>query len=190
MIVKTSYGENILIGKRPVFYREFFEANIIQVNDLLFELNNVDSFNIISKKINKTNFLVWIGLRYSIPPDLKHNNTSSLPFCFASSPSLKIDEKVFDVLEKKSKDFYVLFISTKVQCPNNSENQKREFKLTYVQLEHVFSLHHVASIESYVKAFQYKVLNNILCTNTKLCKIGYTTDARYDSPSVKLNPKL
>ena len=30
-------NKNILIGKRPVFYREFFEANIIQVNDLLFE---------------------------------------------------------------------------------------------------------------------------------------------------------
>ena len=30
--------------------------------------------------------------------------------------------------------------------------------------------------ESYVKAFQYKVLNSILYTNTKLCKIGFITD--------------
>ena len=30
--------------------------------------------------------------------------------------------------------------------------------------------------EAYVKAFQYKVLNLILYTNTKLYKIGYTSD--------------
>ena len=162
----------------PVFYRRFFEAHTIQVNDLLFELNNVDSFKIISKKISKTNFLAWAVLRHSIPPYLKNDNTSSLPFCFASSPTLKIDEKVFDVLEKKSKDFYALFIRTKAQYPNNSENLKREFKLTDVQLEQVFSLPYLVSIESYAKAFQYKVLNNILYTNTKLYKIGYTTDDR------------
>ena len=30
--------------------------------------------------------------------------------------------------------------------------------------------------EPYLKAFQYKVLNSILFTNKKLCKIGYTQD--------------
>ena len=30
--------------------------------------------------------------------------------------------------------------------------------------------------ESYVKAFQYKVLNSILYTNAKLCKIGYIAE--------------
>ena len=32
------------------------------LNDLLLHLNNADSFNIISKKISRTNFLIWAGL--------------------------------------------------------------------------------------------------------------------------------
>ena len=32
------------------------------------------------------------------------------------------------------------------------------------------------SFEAYIKAFQFKVLNSILFTNTKLCKIGYISD--------------
>ena len=35
---------------------------------------------------------------------------------------------------------------------------------------------HIVCFEPYVKAFQYKVLNSILYTNFKLCKIGYIAD--------------
>jgi len=38
------------------------------------------------------------------------------------------------------------------------------------------NLPHSVVLESYFKAFQYKVLNNILYTNKKLFKIGYRTD--------------
>ena len=87
-----------------------------------------------------------------------------------------IGNKVFDVLEKKSKDYYALFISTKAQYPNNAQNLKHEFDLTDNQLEQVCKLPHNVSSEPYVRAFQYKVLNNILYTNTKLYRIGFTTD--------------
>lgn len=87
----------------PIFYKGFFDS-VIYVKDLLFELNTNDSFNILSKKIAKTNFLVWAGLRHSIP-------SANLP----DSPSVMIGNKVFDVLEKKAKDYYAFFISTKTQ---------------------------------------------------------------------------
>ena len=40
----------------------------------------------------------------------------------------------------------------------------------------LFLLPHMVCSEAYVRAFQYKVLNFILYTNTKLHKIGYITD--------------
>ena len=40
----------------------------------------------------------------------------------------------------------------------------------------IFHLPHDVAFEPYLKAFQYKVLNSILFTNKKLCKIGYTQD--------------
>ena len=44
-------NKEIRINNKPVFYKNFFESGIIYVNDLLFHLNNTDSFNIISKKL-------------------------------------------------------------------------------------------------------------------------------------------
>ena len=64
-----------------------------------YHLNNTDSFKIIKNTINKTNFLVWTGLRHSVPKHLKESNVQSTSLC-----SFIID--VFDVTKKKSKHFY------------------------------------------------------------------------------------
>ena len=70
-----------------------------------------------------------------------------------------------------------MLISKKAQLPNSSLALKRDFTLTDDELRKVFLLPHIVlCCEAYVKAFQYKVLNFILYTNTKLHKIGYITD--------------
>ena len=79
----------------------------------------------------------------------------------------------FNILTKKSKDYYALLISRRAQLSKNALVLKNEFNLTEDQLKKVFLLPHIVCSESYVKAFQYKVLNSILYTNAKLCKIGY-----------------
>ena len=79
----------------------------------------------------------------------------------------------FNTLTKKSKDYYALLITKRAQLSKNAIVLKNEFNLTEDQLEKVFILPRIVCSESYVKAFQYKVLNSILYTNAKLCKIGY-----------------
>ena len=69
-----------------------------------------------------------------------------------------------------------MFISKKPQFSNNSLVLKRDFDLNDDQLTKVLLLPHIVCSEAYVKNFQYKVLNFILYTNTKLHKIGYITD--------------
>ena len=56
----------------------------------------------VSNKISKINYLIWEGLRHSVPKHLKNSN------CLRSEISLilTIDNKQFDILEKKSKDHY------------------------------------------------------------------------------------
>ena len=62
-------------------------TSIFYVSDLLFNLNNTESFDVIVKKIRETDFLVWTGPHYSVPNYL----------------NLTIDNQVFYVMEKKSK---------------------------------------------------------------------------------------
>ena len=165
-------NKDIRINNKSVFYKNFFESGIIYVKDLLFGLNNIDSYNVILNIINKTNFLVWAGLQHAIPSHLKTNSNPVLE----TSHSLKINNEVFDVLEKTSKHYYTLLISTKAKFPNNAQVLKRDFNLNEEQLKKVFILPHTVSSEPYVRAFQYKVLNSILFTNTKLFRIGFITE--------------
>ena len=84
---------------------------------------------------------------------------------FSMTPlSFRIDNKDFDALKKKSKDYYLLIKSRKAQFPNNSRFLKHDFNLTDDQLKKVFILPHNLAFEPYVRAFQYKILNSILYT--------------------------
>ena len=58
-------------------------------------------------------------------------------------------------------------------CPISFSLVRDDFNLTDDQLKKVFLLPHNLAFEPYVKAFQYKILNSILYTNSKLYKIGY-----------------
>ena len=77
---------------------------------------------------------------------------------------------------KKSKEFYALFIKEKAQLPYIAYKLQSDFNLTNDQLRQIFQLPHSVTLESYVKAFQYKVLNSILYTNTNLHKMGFRTN--------------
>ena len=63
----------------------------------------------------------------------------------------------FDVIEKKSRDYYNLLISNKAQLPNATINLRSKFHLSINQLKQVFILPHTVAFEPYVKAFQYKI---------------------------------
>ena len=66
---------------------------------------------------------------------------------------MKINNKVFDVLEKTSKHYYTLIISTKAKFSNNAQVLKRDFNLNDEQLKKVCILPHTVSFEPYVRAF-------------------------------------
>ena len=165
-------NKDIRIDNKPVYYKNYFKSGIIYIHDLLFNLNTTDSYNYFSNKIIKSNFLQWAGLRHSVPSHLKEISPSKLTI----SPLLKIGNNIFDIKGKKSKDYYSLLVSKKAQPPNVIRKLKSDFNFTTQQFKEIFLLPHLVALESYVKAFQYKVINSILYTNSKLSKIGFRID--------------
>ena len=152
-------NKEIRINNKPIFYQTLFENGITFVNDLLFDTDTANSFKIISSKISKTNFLTWAGLRRSVSSHLKTKESTPSEI----SLLLTIEGKDFDVLKKKSKDYYTLIKNSKAKLPNNSQQFLRKtFNLSEDHLKKVFWLPHKVSFEPYipVTAFQYKVLNS------------------------------
>ena len=170
-------NQAIRINNKPVFYRKYHSFGIQTVDDLRFDLSNTESYELIAKSIQKTNFLEWASLRHSILSWLKiHGNESYTLNNVHLYLSFKTVNGVFDTTKKKSKDYYALLISKKAFSPCNGQKLKCEFDLSDDELKQAFSLPHSIAFEPYVKAFQYKVLNSILYTNYKLHKIGYVED--------------
>ena len=85
-------NKEIRVNGSPVYYKSYFDSDIFYVSDLLFNLNNTESFDVIAKKIPKTNFLVSTGLCHSVPNYLKNNIITATP---SSSSLLTTDNQVF-----------------------------------------------------------------------------------------------
>ena len=64
----------LIISLFSIKKKKLFEQDIIFVKDLLFELDTTNSFTIVSNKISKISYLIWAGLRHSVPTDLKESN--------------------------------------------------------------------------------------------------------------------
>ena len=111
--------------------KKLFEQDVIFVNDLLFELDTTNSFIIVSNKISEINYLIWEGLCHSVPKHLKNSN------CLRSEISLilTIDNKEFDLLEKRLKDYYMLIKRIIAQCPKNSKHLCKDLSLNQDQLK-------------------------------------------------------
>ena len=134
-------NKEIRVNGSSVYYKNYFESDILYVSDLLFTLNNTESFDVNAKKIQKTNFLVWTGIRYSVPNYLKNNFTTATPSS-TTSPIFTFDNNVFDVMEKKSKNYYSLLIAKKAQLPSAAIKLQKEFNFSIDQLKQIFKLPH------------------------------------------------
>ena len=144
--------QEIRINNKPVFYKRYFNYGIQTVGDLRFDLNNIDSYELIAKDIQKRNVLEWIGLRHSVPLDPRI--AYHTPDHTALNPSFKINCGLFDITKKKSKDYYSLFVRKKDCFPNNTRKLKCDFNLIDESLKKAFSLPHSVAFEPYVKHFK------------------------------------
>ena len=123
-------NKDIHVNDKPIFYKSFFNSGIILVFDLRVDLDISESYNIIAKKIEKTNFLVWAALRLAIPPHLKLNLRTIDHTFLTLPPSMIIRNNDFNTLTKKSKDYYALLISKRAQLSKNAIVLKNELNLT------------------------------------------------------------
>ena len=141
----------------------FFENNIKYTTDLLYEMSNIASFNVVrGAGLKSSSFLVWTGLRQSVPLKLRCN-VSNL-------------KTTFDLENFKCRDYYFYLIRQKYERPSKWRKLKEEFNLEDKQISEAFAMPLRVANEPYLRSFQYKVLNSILYTNELLCKIGYVSN--------------
>ena len=63
-----------------------------------------------------------------------------------SELSLKNDENIFDVIKKKSKDYYTLLVSRKVPFPTIVNKLQNEFHFTLEEVKQSFRIPHSVAL--------------------------------------------
>ena len=160
-------NKDIRIDYTPIFYKKYADCGIVYLNDLLFSLDNLRSFVFLKDTGLDSNFLTWSALRLSVPKA----KLSSFPQVEFDPMTFDCENAEFDTYSAKSKQFYSLLIVNKAKYLNNFKTLSADLEFSN-SLQEVFSIPYNVAGETYVWSFQYKLLNNILFTNTKLFKIG------------------
>ena len=151
------------------FIKKFFENNISLISQLGLSKNNLDSLDDVRQKTNiSCNFLEWSGLRSAIPSHMrKDDGVSNI-----TKLSFFRKDAFYDVSLAKSKQHYNLLIQLKGTLPNAAKKLKDKFNIKYEDLSEVYLLPLKVCIETFLRDFQFKVLNYMTCTKILLKKIG------------------
>ena len=165
-------NHKIRVNGKPIFYNNYNSANIVLLSDLKYDLNNTESFNLAKRNgLKDSNFLTWTGVRCAVPSHLRIRS-HEVNKDHVRSLQFKIGDKIFDPAFCKSKDFYGLLISCKSTESRGFTKLKSKFSIDDVETKKAFSLIRTCICETYVQCFQFKILNDILFTNSRLAKIG------------------
>ena len=161
---------NIRIDGKPICYLNYVNAGVILVSDLMFSLNNIDSFNAIKNKgLRDTNYLTWTGVRCSVPKHLRNLNVDRNVLRMLE---FKYSDKGFDPISSKSRNFYALLIQDKAKHSRGFCKIMSNFSVSEEETRKAFLLPKTVAFETFVQCFQFKILNDILFLNSRLAKIG------------------
>ena len=108
-------NKEILVGGKPIFISEWFNNNILSIQDLLNSNGQFISYQEFKNKFAcKTNFLQFYQVVSAIPKHLVTKAKSTVPpeseLYTENSPLFQLDDQTAIHLGKaKTKDFYSLF---------------------------------------------------------------------------------
>ena len=121
----TSYGIiKKMIESKTVFYRHYFDKAAIFIKDLLYDMTNTEPFRAMKEQgLTNGNFVVWTGLRQSVPSKLRVN--------------IQNFKTVIDLENYECKSYYKHLIKFIYEKPRKWDKLSHEFYLREDQLSEV-----------------------------------------------------
>ena len=159
-------NKHIIIKKHSVFEKHLLEEDILTVGDLFFRRVNRD--------LSPTDRFKLMGLTDEVPVEWRKRVKQSAHYTrpeLRNKVHLKIDNADVDLSSVTSKSLYNAFKMAKQTPPSAQKRFQDQFPDVQFDWNEIYSLSFKVSLETKIREFQYKVLNNIVFTNEKLFKI-------------------
>ena len=165
----------ICIDKKSVYRSDLVNLGIIKVGDFITDNNlflHEDPYVTISPK---QRFFI-MGVVHSLPSDWKtfirssvcKNDKRPIPH----TPYIKLNCGSFPISHVTPKQIYDSFLCNKQIPPTAQQKISDKYSDTIINWKKVYSLPFRTTLDSKLREFQYKILNNIVFTNDKLFRFG------------------
>ena len=165
----------ICIDNKSVYRNDLVNLGIVKVGDLITD-NNLFLHEDPYVPISPEQRFFIMGVVHSLPSDWKTIIRSSV--CtnaikpIPCTPYIKLNCGSVPISDVTSKQIYDSFLRKKQTPPTAQQKLTDKYSETSINWEKVYSLPFRTTLDSKLREFQHKILNNIVFTNDKLFRFG------------------
>jgi hypothetical protein len=169
-------NKNIKINKKEVCYKKWYDKGIIMLHDILDERGNFLECRTLSDKFGiAIGFMEYNGLKSAIPQNWKRAvKKMSIPQQAISSqeqPFLNCNNRLLALSIVLNRDIYWELVSRKMTRPICALKWCTKYEIGDEAWKTIYKQYSIIK-DTKLKAFQFKVLNNLLPCNLYLARIG------------------
>ena len=163
------YNKNIIIGKKTIFYRNWYDRGVHTINDLIKTPDNctfytfdefIDIYNI------RSNFLQFNGVIRAVK---KYISTFNFDFKKVTNPFIPLNIEIFLKRTKGTKEFYNPLVKS-ITLPSGKKKWNELFEYDDITWKNIFKLPFQITKNTKLQWFQFRVVHHILTTNSLLFK--------------------
>ena len=166
----------IIVQKLSTFEKLFYSKGIITVGDLLSDAGVfLKDANMLKANLSPLERFKLMGIVDAIPREWRQIIRQSAqhlpPLHIGDTIYLKLENSQVALLKVSSKLLYTAFKSRKQAPPTAQKKFLKKFPQLQIDWSKIYSLLFIVTIETKIREFQYKILNNIVFTNEKMFRL-------------------
>jgi hypothetical protein len=169
-------NKQIQIKKKEVLYKDWYNKGILFLHDILQENGDFKTLADLNSDFNITaSCMDYNALKSAIPPqwrkDFKKMNVPVQAISNEEQPFIVCNNRILALSIAVNQDVYWNFVTKKLTKPIAADKWCREFNIEEEKWPSIFN--NYANIQdTKLKAFQFKVLNNLVPCKLYLKRIG------------------
>ena len=176
-------NKEILIDKKPVFWKPWYDKKIFFIKDLLTDSGDFLSFNQFKEKYNiETNFLQYYQMISAIPSILKQKSAeqgdSQMNKLSTKNTFFLSENKLINFDEFRCKQYYELFIESSACVPTAISSWGKNHPVIANSWESAVASTYKITSDNKLRQFSFKLLHRVLVTKKELKIFGIANDEK------------